>query len=117
MPNADLSTPWRDCPDPAPHYPLVLGAACTLTGGTPRVAARAAALATCTTPAWAAVRLLGLDPYAVHSLIAELHLQVESIADRCGEMQAISELPAGSAPGLDLLAEVHGQAEGRLFAS
>jgi urease accessory protein len=116
-PDADLSTPWHACQAPAPHHPLVLGAACALTGGTPRIASRAAALASVTVPASAAVRLLGLDPYAVHSLTAGLHADIEAIGDWCGEVRAISRLPAGSAPGLDLLAEIHANQEGRLFAS
>jgi urease accessory protein len=92
-----------------PHHALVLGAACALTGGSPQIAARAAALATCTAPASAAIRLLGLDPYAVHAVIAGLAPEIDAIE--------FSGLPADSAPALDLLADVHATQEVRLFAS
>jgi urease accessory protein len=114
-PTADLATPWRDCPAPAPHHPLVLGAACAMTDSSPRVAARAAALASCSAPASAAVRLLGLDPYAVHALLARLGPAIETVADV--EAIAGSPLPTGSAPALELLADVHARQEVRLFAS
>jgi urease accessory protein len=117
VPGADLLTPWSCCPVPAPHQPLVLGAACALTGGSPRVAARAAALNTCAGPASAAVRLLGLDPYAVHRMTAELSTEIEAVADCSAAAMPIWELPAGSAPGLEMLAEVHAREEARLFAS
>jgi urease accessory protein len=111
-----------------PHHALVLGAACALTGGSPQIAARAAALATCTAPASAAIRLLGLDPYAVHGVIAGLAPEIEAIADSChtsgdgsraGGMTSLNGdgLPADSAPALDLLADVHATQEVRLFAS
>ena len=69
-PGADLATPWRLVPGPAPHQPLVLGAAVAVAEGDARLAALAAALGTCTVPASAAVRLLGLDPYAVQGVLA-----------------------------------------------
>jgi urease accessory protein len=112
---------WSGCPRPAPHQPLVLGAAAALTGGDPVLAARAGALMSCTGPASAAVRLLGLDPYAVHRVTAELSADIEAIADEAARAAASatdpSELPADSAPALDLLADVHARMEVRLFAS
>jgi urease accessory protein len=114
VPSADLDTPWALISQPAPHHPLVLGTACALTGGTSEIAARAAALASCTAPASAAVRLLGLDPYAVHRVLADLAPMIESIADAAAQAQ---ELPADSAPALELLADVHATQEVRLFAS
>ena len=107
FPDADLATLGE-----RPHHPLVLGAACALAGGSPQLAARAAALATCTVPASAAIRLLGLDPYAVHAVLAELAPEIDAVADA-----SAGALPADSAPGLDLLADVHASQEVRLFAS
>ncbi|HEY2985463.1 MAG TPA: urease accessory UreF family protein, partial [Jatrophihabitantaceae bacterium] len=104
VPDADLAALGE-----RPHHALMLGAACALTGGTPQVAARAAALATCTAPASAAIRLLGLDPYAVHGMIAGLATEIDAID--------FGGLPADSAPALDLLADVHATQEVRLFAS
>ncbi|HEY3717848.1 MAG TPA: urease accessory UreF family protein [Jatrophihabitantaceae bacterium] len=107
------------------HHPVVLGAGVAFAGGTARDAARAAALATCTGPASAAIRLLGLDPYAVHGLLAELAPEIETVSSRscnpvrsgAAESCTIAELPADSAPALDLLADVHAVQEVRLFAS
>jgi urease accessory protein len=119
LPDADLVTPWARCPAPAPHHPLVLGAGVGLAGGTPELAGRAAALAACAGPASAAVRLLGLDPFAVQAVLARLAPDI----DGCGELAAESaaqpawSLPSAAAPALDLLADFHLTAEVRLFAS
>jgi urease accessory protein len=101
----DAVLPWVT----APHHPIALGAGIALAGGSPELAAHAAALATITAPASAAVRLLGLDPLAVHGLLARLAGEIEPVDGR--------ELPADSAPFLDLLADIHHTAEVRLFAS
>jgi urease accessory protein len=115
LPGSDLVTPWARCPPPAPHYPLVLGAGVSLAGGTPLLSARAAALAACSGPASAAVRLLGLDPLGVQALLARLSPAI----DRCAESAARppGPLPCDGAPASDLLADFHLTAEVRLFAS
>ncbi|MGO8887357.1 MAG: urease accessory UreF family protein [Streptosporangiaceae bacterium] len=146
-----LDAAWAGCPPPAPHHPLVLGAGVAAAGGRPELAARAAALATCTGPASAAVRLLGLDPFAVQGLLARLAPEIGALAaeadaaasragglsepdeagdpdeaggeqDACGRRHAgalggFGDLPADSAPALELLADFHLTAEVRLFAS
>jgi urease accessory protein len=126
LPEADLVTPWARCagPDPkTPHHPLVLGAGVSLAGGPPELAARAAALAACAGPASAAVRLLGLDPFAVQAMLARLAPAIDecaALAARCAAEPPSSlpaALPADSAPALDLLADYHLTAEVRLFAS
>jgi urease accessory protein len=123
LPEADLVTRWSLCPGPAPHHPLVLGAGVRLAGGTPELAARAAALAACAGPASAAVRLLGMDPFAVQAMLARLAPGVDecaAFAARCAAECATgppSALPADGAPALDLLADYHLTAEVRLFAS
>ena len=118
-PEADLVTAFGRCPGPAPHHPLVLGAAVGLAGGGPDLAARAAALAACAGPASAAVRLLGLDPFAVQGMLARLAPAIDSCAADAARASAgpPSSLPAGAAPALDLLADFHLTAEVRLFAS
>ena len=135
-PEADLATPWRLVPRPAPHQPLVLGAAVAIAGGDARLAALAAALGTCTMPASAAVRLLGLDPYAVHGVLAGLAAEIDETGRAGAQLAAVSSreprgpglaksgalacyatLPAGAAPALELLADVHACSEVRLFAS
>jgi urease accessory protein len=117
FPGADLSRPWALVPGPAPHHPLVLGAGCALAGGSSELAARSAALGICTTASSAAVRLLGLDPYAAHSVVSELGPQIDRIAAQADGFVDPAALPALAAPGLELLADVHARSEVRLFAS
>jgi urease accessory protein len=117
LPEADLVTPFSRCAGPAPHHPLVLGAGVARAGGTPELAARAAALAACAGPASAAVRLLGLDPFAVQGLLARLAPDIDSCAAACSVAAPPSALPADAAPVLDLLADFHLTTEVRLFAS
>ncbi|GAA3705991.1 urease accessory UreF family protein [Nonomuraea antimicrobica] len=121
---------------PNPHHPIALGAAAHAAGATPEEAALAAAYQAISGPATAAVRLLGLDPVAVHALLAELTPDLTAVAAQaclstaaCGLDPASGPdptshwasrwgaLPAHSAPGLDLLAEQHARAEVRLFVS
>ncbi|PZS18987.1 MAG: urease accessory protein UreF [Pseudonocardiales bacterium] len=119
LPAHDLVTPWAGCGGPAPHHPLVLGAGVALAGGDATLAARAAGLGLCTSSASAAVRLLGLDPYAVQQMLARVApdidaLALHSVGFAAGAPQS---LPAHGAPGLDLLADAHATGEVRLFAS
>jgi urease accessory protein len=96
-----------------------LGAGVALAGGDPELAGRAAALGTCAGPASAAVRLLGLDPFAVYAMLARLAPEVDecaAFAAGCAGWPPAS-LPAHGAPALDLLADYHLTAEVRLFAS
>jgi len=119
LPEADLVTPWVRCRGPAPHHPLVLGAGVALAGGAPGLAARAAALAACAAPASAAVRLLGLDPFAVQAMLARLAPGIDECATAAARRagQPPPCLPAEGAPALDLLADYHRTMEVRLFAS
>ena len=111
--------PWARGARPAPHHPLVLGAGIHQAGGSPELAARAAALSACAGPASAAVRLLGLDPFAVQAVLARLAPGVDECARRAAEDATgpPSSLPADGAPALDLLADFHLTSEVRLFAS
>jgi urease accessory protein len=123
IPEADLATAFSRCAGPAPHQPLVLGAGVALAGGDPELAGRAAALGVCTGPASAAVRLLGLDPFAVQAMLARLAPEVDACAVAAARTagqssaQSPASLPADGAPALDLLADYHLTAEVRLFAS
>jgi urease accessory protein len=111
--------------DVTPHHPIVLGVASALVGASPADAARAAALSVVTTPATAAIRLLGLDPYAVHARLAHLTPEIDALATALGASAGtayanapkVAGLPADSAIALDLLADVHLLQEVRLFAS
>jgi urease accessory protein len=99
---------------PSTHHPVVLGAVVWVAGGTPEDAAAIAAYGSVTGPASAAVRLLGLDPLGVQRVLADLAGQVDAVA---AEAAAAVDLPAASAPALDLFAELHQQADLRLFES
>jgi urease accessory protein len=102
-----------------PHHPVALGAVAAAAGLAPVAAAVTAAHGTVTGPASAAVRLLGLDPYAVHALLAALAPACDRIAAgaaaRAGD--PVDDLPAAGAPLLDIGAEQHASWEVRLFAS
>jgi urease accessory protein len=102
-----------------PHHPVVLGVVAASAGLGPAEAAVAAAHGTVTGPASAAVRLLGLDPYGVHALLAGLADDCDRIAaDAAARVDdPIDALPAASAPLLDIGAEIHASWEVRLFAS
>jgi urease accessory protein len=107
---------------PRPHHPIVLGVLVGAADGRPDDAAMAAAYSAVSGPASAAVRLLGLDPFAVNAIVARL---AEPLRDVCAHAAEVAGddpavLPAPSSPGLDLFAEAHSrlhQKEVRLFAS
>ena len=99
------------------HHPVVLGTVVRVTGGTPAQAAAIAAYGAVTGPASAAVRLLGLDPLGVQRLLADLAGRIDAVAAEAAANACAGTLPAASAPALDLLAELHQQADLRLFES
>ena len=102
-----------------PHQPIALGVLAHSAGLGPLEAAVAAAHGVTTGAASAAVRLLGLDPYSVHGLLARLAPENDRIAAdaaaRAGD--PVDDLPAAGAPLLDIGAEHHATWEVRLFAS
>ena len=113
----------------APFHPVVLGACAWITGGTPGEAALIAATSAVTSPASAAIRLLGLDPLTVTGLLARLGPEAAAVAataaraadqspsgDR-GAAARWARLPAPASPGLDLLAQRHAREEVALFES
>jgi urease accessory protein len=102
-----------------PHQPVALGMLAAAAGLDPAAAAVAAAHGTVTGPASAAVRLLGLDPYAVHGLLARLAPECDRIAADAAARadDPVDDLPAAGAPLLDIGAELHATWEVRLFAS
>jgi urease accessory protein len=102
-----------------PHHPVALGAVAAAAGLGPADAAVVAAHGTIAGPASAAVRLLGLDPYAVHALLAALAPACDRIASAAAAQafEPVDTLPAAGAPLLDIGAELHATWEVRLFAS
>jgi urease accessory protein len=105
-----------------PHQPIALGALCARAGGSPADAAELAAYQSVSGPASAAVRLLGLDPYAVTGLLMALAPELSAVATQAAAVAlrpgtGFDDLPACSAAVLDEDAERHRFAEVRLFAS
>jgi urease accessory protein len=113
-PRASLELVGRE-----PHHAVAIGAVAAVAGLGPFEAAVAAAYGTVTAPASAAVRLLGLDPYAVHALLAALAPDCDRIATSSADraFDPVDALPAAAAPLLDIGAEHHSTWEVRLFAS
>jgi urease accessory protein len=99
------------------HHAVALGVVARGAGLAPADAAIVAAYGAVTGPASAAVRLLGLDPYAVQAVLAGLAADCDATAARATALAAEGDLPAASAPLLDLGAELHARWEVRLFAS
>lgn len=102
-----------------PHQPVGLGAVAAVAGLGPQEAAWAAAHEAVLTPATATVRLLGLDPFAVHALVARLGPAVAEMATTAASNVGApaAELPSYAGPLLDVSAEHHATWEVRLFAS
>ncbi len=114
---------------PAPHlralaeavpagaaWPVAMGAVGTAAGCDLGEVTAAAASASISGPAWAATRLLGADPFAVAATLSRLSGAVDAVARAAGGAVPV-DLPALSAPLLDLGAERHATWEVRLFAS
>lgn len=108
----------RTIPD-GPHHPVALGGAAAAAGLDPFDAARCAIYSAVSGPAGAAVKLLGLDPLAVHSLMARLTPAMERAALAAAGFAEgpLRTLPCPGSPLLDLYAENHVLAQMRLFAS
>jgi len=101
------------------HHPTAIGIAASAAGLGPTEAGLVAVYGGLTGAASAAVRLLGLDPYAVHGLVARLAHECDRVAaDAAARVDdPVDDLPAGSALLLDVDAEQHATWEVRLFAS
>jgi urease accessory protein len=101
------------------HHPVALGVVAAAAGLSPEQAALAAAYGSVTGPATSAVRLLSLDPYPVHGVLARLAAECDRTAEIAASYagRGVDALPAASAPLLDISAEAHATWEVRLFAS
>jgi urease accessory protein len=85
----------------------------------PEAAALMSGYSALTSPAAAAVKLLGLDPFGVNRIIARLGEQLAEIVEEAGDLAgcAFAELPCRSAPLLETGAELHAIRQPRMFAS
>lgn len=101
-------------------WPIVLGSVARAAGLRACDAAVAAAVGSVTGPAWAAVRLLGLDPFEVVAALGRLAPRIDEIAsaaDAAARIAPPSDLPARGSPLLDIAAQRHATWEVRLFVS
>lgn len=103
----------------SPHHAPAMGAAARAAGLTPLDAARCTIYWAVTGPAGAAVKLIGLDPLAVHALVAGLASRMETAAQTASRdcRAPLARIPCPGAPLLDLYAQSHAEAALRLFAS
>ncbi|MFD3512965.1 urease accessory protein UreF [Streptomyces sp. NPDC058657] len=102
------------------HQPVVLGLAARSAGLGPEDAAHCAVYESVSGAATAVVRLLSLDPFEATGVLARLAPEMDEVARRAAEAAlrgVIDELPAASAPLLDITAEAHAAWPVRLFAS
>lgn len=101
------------------HASVALGAVGAAAGLNAREVAALSVHHAITTPAQAGVRLLGLDPFAVAALTAEMagpssHIVERAVAAAAGPL---ADLPAMTAVRSDLDAEAHLLSPSRLFAT
>lgn len=99
--------------------PVALGVVAAAAGLTPGEAALLSTYNSISGPASAAVRLLGLDPYRVNGVLSALGDECDEVAREAATHARgpAEDLPAASAPLLDVSAEDHAAWEVRLFAS
>jgi urease accessory protein len=99
--------------------PLVLGSLAATAGLAPAEAALCSLHHLVGAATTAAVRLMGLDPFAVNALAASLATRLDGLAAAAAlaAQAPPSELPASSSLLADALAEHHATWEVRLFAS
>jgi urease accessory protein len=102
-----------------PHQAIAFGLVAAAAGVDPAGAALASALGAVSGPATAAVRLLGLDPYGVHAVLAGLAAECELVAGAAVAAASgpLEDLPAATGPRLDIDAVRHERWAVRLFAS
>ena len=102
-------------------WPLVLGSIVAALGLSSHDSALLASQSTISAPAFAALRLLGLDPFSVCATLARLSGAVDALAARAQAAASSvfdpSALPCPSSPLQELAAEAHARWEVRLFAS
>lgn len=116
----------RCWPDPVlatlpddPHQPVALGAVGVAAGLDALDTARVAIHHVIATPAQSALRLLGLDPFAVAALAASMAAEGDGVAVEAvlAAGGPIADLPARSGPVVEIAAATHASLPTRLFAS
>ena len=101
----------------SPLQPVALGAVAALAGCDAHEAAVCTAHSGAAGLATAALRLLGMDPFSVAAVLAELRDTVTAVADSVLEVATPDELPSTSTPFAELDPELQRTIEPRLFGS
>jgi urease accessory protein len=101
------------------HHPVALGAVARAAQLDELEAAVCALHLHASTIATSALRLLGLDPFDVYARLAALTPIIDEIAAEAAAVarHSLDDMPATSAPLVEILAEDHATWEVRLFAS
>ena len=101
------------------HQTVALGATGLSAGLGPLDVARLAVHHALTTPAQAAVRLLGLDPYAVAALVAGMADDAESVVEAAVAAAGgpLRDIPAVTGPIVDIAACEHAAQDTGMFAT
>ena len=100
-----------------PLQPVALGAVAALSGCGPREAALCTTHASAAGLSSAALRLLGLDPFAVAGVLADLRDPVAAVAESVLDLSGPADLPSASTPLAELDPELQRTIEPRLFGS
>jgi urease accessory protein len=100
-----------------PLQPVAFGAVATLAGCNPFEAALCTAHSSAAALANAALRLLGLDPFSVASVLADLRGAVDSVASSVTEIRSPDQLPYAATPFSEIDPELQLTIEPRLFGS
>ncbi|WP_426574536.1 urease accessory protein UreF [Aquihabitans sp. McL0605] len=100
-----------------PLQPIALGAVATLSGCGPLEAALCTTHAAAASLASAALRLLGLDPFSVAGVLADLRGPVAEVAGSIEGIASPTDLPTTSTPLAELDPELQATIEPRLFGS
>jgi urease accessory protein len=100
-----------------PLQPVALGAVAALSGCGPREAALCTTHAAAASLSSAALRLLGLDPFSVAGVLADLRGPVAEVAGSVLDIVAPADLPCASTPLAELDPELQRTIEPRLFGS
>ena len=100
-----------------PLQPVAFGAVAALAGCGPAEAALCVTHAAAAGLSSAALRLLGLDPFEVTAVLADLRGPVAAVAASVADLDDVGQLPATSTPLAELDAEYQRTIEPRLFGS
>lgn len=101
------------------HLPVALGTVAVAAGLTPRAVARLTVHHAITTPAQAALRLLGLDPYEVAALTVRVGPVAGAVIEDAlaASTADLADLPARTGPVVEIAAVEHRSWDLRLFAT